>query len=351
MKRLLLFLLLSPLLLTSEEMIFSDDYFTYSSTLSQTQLEPVVVEILEINKTIDNLIRISHPKEKREITIFEDIELYHNYLTSIGIPTRDDFILLQYSNRSSKLVIYLDSELNRENLLYHMVIQYMDHYSSNTPIWFAKGLAYNLLDREPHRVVESLKEKDYKNIYSDTSRSSNPPFNSCWVIIHYLLNGSDNEKRLLWDTISKLRYDSEYTEEVMKQEFLKFNLDKSIEEYLNNHMGYNDYMTKGIELYMDEKFKEAQTLFKSAIELEPEKYSPVYYLGMTFNGLQDYSNAYNQFTLALDRGAPKDLLYYSIGLNFYQQKEFNQALNYLERIEDTIYKKMAEEVIHEISTW
>lgn len=351
MKRLLLFLLLSPLLLTSEEMIFSDDYFTYSSTLDRLKLEPVIDEILDINSTIDNFIKISHPKEKREIHIFENIELYHNYLSSIGIPLRDDFILLQYSNRSSKLVIYLDSVLNRENLLYHMVIQYMEHYSFNTPLWFSKGLAYNLLNREPHRVIESLKESDYTNIYTDVIRSSNPSFNSCWIIIHYLLNGSDTEKRLLWDTISKLRYDNDYTDEDMKVEFLKFSLDKSIEEYLKKHMGYTDYMTKGIELYMDEKFGEAQKLFIRAIELEPEKYSPVYYLGMTYNGLLDYSNAYNQFTLALDRGAPKDLLYYSIGLNFYQQKEFNQALNYLERIEDTIYKKMAEEVIYEISTW
>lgn len=351
MKRLLLLLLLSPLLLIAEEIIFSDDYFIYSSTLTESDLKPVMEEILTLNETIDNFIKISSTEELREILVFDNIESYHSYLTSIGIPLRDDFILLQYSNRPSKLVIYLDAPLNRENLLYHMVIQYMDHFSYKTPLWFSKGLAYNLLNREPHRIIESLKEGDYNSIYTDVIRSSNPSFNSCWIVIHYLINGSDNEKRLLWDTISKLRYDKSYTDESMKTEYLSFNLDKNIEEYLNKYMGYNDYMTKGIELYMDEQFEEAQKLFKNAIDLEPEKYSPIYYLGMTYNGLKDYNNAYNQFTLALDRGAPKDLLYYSIGLNFYQQKEFNQALNYLEKVEDTIYKKMAEEVIYEISTW
>lgn len=227
----------------------------------------------------------------------------------------------------------------------------MDHYSFDTPLWFSKGLAYNLLDREPHRLIESLKESDFSHIYTDTIRSSNPSFNNCWIIVYYLLNGNDNEKRLLWDTMSKLRYDKSYNEESLKKDFLTYNLDTKIEDYLNSYLGYNDYMTKGIELYMDKQYEEAQRLFKSAINLELEKYSPIYYLGMTYNGLQDYNNAYNQFTLALDRGAPKDLLYYSIGLNFYQQKEFNQALNYLNKIEDTIYKKMAEEVIDEISTW
>lgn len=351
MKKLLLLLLISTTLYATEEMTFTDDNFLYTSSLSRDQLTPLTTEILELDTIIDEFIRISYKSEKREIHIIENLEEYHNYLKSIGVPVRDDYILLQYNNRPSKLVLYNDDKSNRENLLYHMVIQYMDHFSFNTPDWFSKGLAYHILEKEPHRIIESLKESDYSSIYTDVVKSSNPSFNQCWMIIHYLLNGSDNNKRLLWDTISKLRYDSNYASDDMKEEYSSLKLDSGIRDYLKSYMGYSDYMTKGIELYMDQQYLEAQTHFKVASELESNKYSPIYYLGMTFNGLEDYINAYNQFTLALDRGAPKDLLYYSIGLNFYQQKEFKMALNYLEKIEDTIYKKMAEEVIDEISTW
>lgn len=351
MKKVLLFLIINSLLHAVEFTTVTEDGFLFSYSKEISQIEDIKSQIKEIDSSIDNFLKLSVNGDIREVYILANIQEYHNYLESLDITLRDDYIVLQYSNRTSKLILYLGDKLITESLTYHMALQYMDHYATTDPTWFSKGIAYYISIKDRHRVIESLKQNNYSTIFSEMITTEVPEHNNAWITVEVLLNSGNREKRLFWDTLSKLHYDKTYTSSMLNRDFTQLNLDSTIEEYLNSYRSYSDYMSQGIELYSLGTFTEALKEFTNASMLEPDKYSPYYYIGMSYNGLKEYTMAYDQFTRSLDRGAPEDLLYYTIGLNFYQQKEFKQALNYLNKIEDSSYIELATKVIDEIETW
>lgn len=363
MKR-IFFLLLVPYILFSQDFNeFKSDNFLFFSTFDRDIIEPYIEYSESLNRELNKLLYLKNHDGFREVVILKDLNDYHEYLEVLEIPTRDDFVFLKFSDERSRVVLYLNDELNYSTLAHHLTLQYINFYVGESPEWFHIGLATYFEDYRIHEefnqsykwLTTLKKSSDLDTIYSkviNADMNNVKPYYS-WILIDYLINSDIKEhNRLLWDSLSLLKH--KYggdRNKLLLDLFKKYNLNKNIKNYITGIKGYNDYMDLGIEEYQNENFISAIENFKESILLEPGNYSPEYYTGLCYSSMNSYTEAYSHFSSALDKGAPEDIVYYSIGINFYSNKEFVQAKKYLNKIEDKMYQVMVEKVLDEISKY
>lgn len=357
MKRLTIIFFLIPRLLFSIELF---EVKSENFTLKVENGVTIQDEILKISEDFDNKIekdlKLKSFKPPREIVILKSLDSYNEYLTTMGIENREDYIFIHYKNQHSKVVIYQSKEISEISLKHHLVLQYVDHFTSGAPYWFTLGLATYFESSNLNRWVNTLrrssnKEKIFTSLLKGSKENIKPY--SSWILIDYLIKTENKEhNRLLWDTLSYLKYNNDDSKEkTIIDNFKKQNLDSSIFNYLESIKGYEDYMNTAVEFYQNKEYQKAVFDFKNATLLESNNFSPEYYLGLCYSGLKQYSEAYSHFSLSLDKGAPKDIVYYSIGINFFTNKEFVQAKKYLTKLEDKMYQNMAQEVLNEIEKY
>ena len=233
----------------------------------------------------------------------------------------------------------------------------MNTFAPYAPYWLKAGIATYFEESESKRWINSIRaSRSRENVITTVIGSTDDNIKPylAWIVIDYLLK-SDNKahNRLFWDSLSFLKYNPEDKNgtNYINNLYKSANLDSVISEYINDIKTFEDYMSMGIELYNSKKYSESIDMFTIAQNIEPEMYSPEYYLGLNYSNLGEFEKAYSHFTVSLDKGAPNDVVYYSIGINFYMNKEYKQAINYLTRIEGPEYTKLAKEVLNEISKY
>jgi len=354
MKKILLLIITVQYSIFSQDLLIktSDNYnFSYESSVQN--IEDIVKNCESFNSFIDKELKLSRDIGLRDILVFKTKTSYNYYLQSIGVKEREDYILIQYSNNSSKLIIYLDEEDPNKSLNYHLILQYMDFYASDAPYWFTIGISTYYESNNRSNWIDLLQRTNNKeNIFTtllNSDRESIKPYHS-WIVIDFLINSKDKGyNRLLWDTLSYIKYsDQENKEQIINRNFSTYKLDKDLYAYLLEQKGYEEYMNIGIDQYQNKEFEKAIKNFLLALKLEENQYSPEYYIALCYSQLEDYNRSNSHFTLSLDKGAPRDVVYYSIGINYFKERNFKQAKKYLDEIEDKMYIKMAEEVLNEI---
>lgn len=363
MKKIVILLLIPYFLFSQEMNEYKTDTFIFSTPLSISYINDYKEYIEGLDIELNKVLSLKNSSDLREIVIFEDQNSYNKYLDILEIPQRDDFIFLKFSDNRTKVVLYKSDFIDYSNLAHHLTLQYINFYGGNTPKWFNTGIAtyfedyrLNIDFSQSNKWVYTLKESlSFDTIYTQVIKNTNKdikPYYS-WIIIDYLISTENKEhNRLFWDSLSLLRYKEgkDKSNDLIKL-FQKYNLNTDIYNYILSKKGYKEYMDLGIDEYQKNNFDEAILNFKEAILIEPDNYSPEYYLGMCFSNLKKYNEAYSHFSISLDKGASKDIVYYSIGVNFYNNKDFIQAKKYLNKIDDKMYQVMAEKILNEISKY
>lgn len=357
MKKIILLIILLPSILFSNDLIQTEtEDFIFNTEAGVTILTEVIEISQDLDSILDKTLKLKSGKDIREIVILKDLSSYKTYIRNMDIAPREDYIFIRYSNQKSKIVIYQSDEILKTSLRHHLVLQYIEHFTNGSPYWLTLGLATYFEDLNSNKWINTLRRSNSnENIFTvlmNSDKSNIKPYFS-WILVDYLLNCENSEHhRLLWDTLSYLKWsEDENKTTVITDEFIDANLDKSILDYLNNIKGYEDYMDTAIKLYKDSNYKLAIENLNSAINLEPQNYSPEYYLGLSYSGLKEYSKAYLHFSNALGKGAPEDIVYYSIGINFFTNNEFEKSKKYLNKIKDEVYQGMANEVLNEIAKY
>ncbi|MBN2618732.1 MAG: hypothetical protein JXR64_10535 [Spirochaetales bacterium] len=306
----------------------------------------------EFYNYLDNFLRLNTTQQSPEynLEIVENKEEYNKLLTDLNIPLRDDFIFVLYNNQD-KTIVYKSNDFDFNSLKFHLTLNYLNRYSSEIPNWMAFGIAtYN--EGNNDKLLDSIKQKgNYSDIYSSIRKDQNSSNEFSWLLIDYLQNsGVDESKRAFWDILSILKYETKIPKNILIEQILdRLNLDENLKNYIESTKNYTDLMNEGIELYIDNKYKESLDIFLEAIQKQPENYSPEYYAGLCYSKLLEYNLAYSHFSLSLDKNAPKDIVYYSIGVNFYNNNDYVSAKKYLNKIEDKMYAVMSEKILDEIS--
>lgn len=363
MKRILILFLIPYLLFSQDMQEVKTDNFIISSSLNSSEIEKYQIYIESLNNKLNEILSLKNNQNQREIVILKDLNSYHEYLELLEIPLRDDFIFLKFSDKRSKLVIYKQDSLDYTSLAHHLTLQYIDFYGGDTPSWFNIGIATYFEDfrlnqefKQSNKWVNMIKQSTefdsiYTQILSSTTQNIKPYFS--WILIDYLISTDNKEhNRLFWDSLSLLKYkgNNSNNSELLDM-YKKYNLNNELKSFITSLKGYKDYIDLGIEEFQKNNFEEAMVYFKKSILIEPNNYSPDYYLGLCYSNLKNYNEAYSHFSTSLDKGAPKNIVYYSIGVNFYNEKEFIQSKKYLNKIDDKMYQVMAEKLLNEISKY
>ncbi len=352
--------------------IFSSEFneynhsdFTFISNLHLEDIKEITALAEELNDNLNKNLKMARNGDKRKVLILNDYSDYSDYLKSVSITERDDYIYLKYNIKErNKVVVYLEENINKESLAHHLTLQYMDFYGNGAPDWFSLGIAAYYEDfslekdlKASNKWVHRLKKIDNPD-YIKLLKSENKKIKQAvaWLVTDYLINTEDRQSnRLFWDTLSYVKYSQDSNKEgIINSSFESHNLNNKLEKYLDTLKGYTEYMNQGIDFYNNSKFDEAIKNFKSAQNIEIGKYSPRYYLGMCYSNTERYKLAYSEFSKSIDLGAPKDLTYYSIGVNFFKEKDYKQAVKYLThstKIENSKYNETAQKLIYEIEKY
>lgn len=286
------------------------DFYTQESSSELVQW------INEFNSEIETLLKLRSDRD-RSIYIFKDLDSYREHLKELGIESREDFIYIEYSNSSeNKLLIYKGYSRWESSLKYHLALQYLKEYGASAPGWYKTALAHYF-------------------VYKDLDRDVSP--RGDWEQFLYLLNSNS---RVLWDSLSYLRWENstpDYIETLFKNEAIQ---DKS-KKYIQTLFSYKELIEAIKNEYQNKKYSKVVSDSNSLIESYPDRYSSYYYKGLALSKLGEYKSAYSTLSKALDKGAPREIVYYSIGINFYLAKDFKQSKNYLLRItpESNLYEK------------
>lgn len=345
------------------EYIVSD--FKFVSSLEFDEIKEIADFTTGLNNNLNNLLKLDNNSDKRTIVILSDYDNYAEYLKEISVPVRKDYSYLRFNiQERDRVVLYLGDELNMNSLAHHLTLQYLDFYGRGAPEWFNLGIATFYEDftmenglESSHKWVNTIKSSN-ESIISVLTKSDNRKMKQAvsWLVIDYLIN-TDNKSsnRFFWDTLSYLKYsDDDDKEIIIEKSFFELNLESSLKNYLTSLKGYIEYMESGLDYYNNNKFEDAINEFKKASDIELNKYSPRYYLGICYSKTERYKMSYSEFSKAIDLGAPKDITFYSIGVNFYQEKEYKQAMKYLKRItelDNSNYSDKAIKLINEIKKY
>jgi tetratricopeptide (TPR) repeat protein len=90
--------------------------------------------------------------------------------------------------------------------------------------------------------------------------------------------------------------------------------------------GGSDFFSKGEELYVQNKPKEAAPFLESALNDDPSKEMTYLYLGVIYQQLGDVQKAIDILKRGLGVATSlKDLFYYNLGNDFFSRKEFKLA--------------------------
>ena len=284
-------------------------------------------------------------------------------MTNIDIDIREDYTFLSYNNRPGKVIVYLGDNFNYRSFAHHLTLQYLNNHGKGLPTWLTLGIAVYFEDftltsglTRDNRWINQIKGSKKKDLIFTTllkesfSREYN---NFSWLLIDYLIETPNKEyNRLLWDTLSYVKFsDDENKKDIISKSFNLYNFDDELKNYLLSIKDYDDLMKLGVEYYTNGEFIDSIKNINGALKFETDNYSPYYYLGLCYSKLKDYQEAYSYFSIALDKGAPRNIVYYSIGVNFYLNKEFKETKKYLSQIDDPAYIIMSEKILDEISKY
>ncbi len=363
MKKILLALniiLFTALHLQSEEFIStkSENFnFLHHENLN---IDKILEYCETYNKLIDKELKLSKKMDsKRDIYILNDKESFNKYLDQLTIPERDDYIFLKYSSGNSRIIIYSSELILFSSLSYYLTLQYFQFFGQGTPFWFSSGVATYFQDNENIKInndkmMTLIKSSNYKNkIFTTvTGQVNSDPKNYLnWIVFDYLLHATNKEhNRLFWDSLSIIKYEEpEMIDSAITSRFKEFDLDNILLNYANEIKTFSEFMAEGISFYNKSEFDNSLNSFLEATKISEKNYSPFYYIAACYSNLKMYNEAYSNFSKALDLGAPEDLVYYSIGVNFFNSKDYLISKKYLNKIENSEYKIKAESLIDEIS--
>lgn len=286
--------------------------FNFYTLDDNTRIETVITDF---NTLLENNLRLKNNEYKRNIYIFKNKADYNKYLSSIELEGRSDFIYIYYSNlEKNKLVLYLDHPEFDASLNYHLALQYIEHYATSAPEWYKKGIASYFEAPEEFNIN---KEKDTN-----------------WAIFYYLFKSENiKDKRILWDSLSYLRWSNDVSKKtIINNLFDENNIKAKATKYINEFETFDDKLKKGITYYNNKDYKKSLTVFNNLININNNKYTLHYYKGLCLSSLGNYNSAYSSFSMALDFGAPKDITYYSIAVNFYNSGDEKEAIKYLNKV-------------------
>lgn len=366
MRSLFLVITLIPTMLFSSNLteIKSDNY-TYYTDLNRDQISHIISFAESLNNELEVQFRSASNTKKRKVTVLRDRDSFNSYLKELEIDKRTDYTYAKFSNSDrNRVIIYIGHNKEKTSLAHHLTLQYLDTYLDDIPTWLKLGLAtYYEEYREDTGVhksnkwISTLKLRN-DNFFTDLINEEEKKVSQdlSWLLVDFLYNSGNKEDiRLLWDTIGYIKWSTDKNKkEVIKNNFLEFNINTKLTNYISSLMGYSEYMDQGIKNYNSGNYKKAIVSFNHALDKDSTNYSPYYFLGLSYSKSKEYKKAYSHLSTAIDKGSPKDVTYYSIGLNFYASKEFKQAISYLRRTEAIVgsqYSLKAKEIINEIGKY
>lgn len=313
-KKILLFLYLvisTSLFCIEFNLVESDDFnFYFTGTNNE-----ITSRIIEFNTLLENKLQLRNNHAKRNIYIFSNKTKYNEYLSELEIENRDDFIYVTFSKiENNRLIIFLEHPDFTSSLKYHLTLQYINHYGKDAPEWYKKGLASYM---EESGLFNSNKENNIN-----------------WGIFYYLFNcENSNDKRILWDSLSFLKWSNEKNKDnTIDAIFHENNIKAKATKYIREFETYDDKLQKGIKSYNTNEYTIALKIFNSLLENNNNEYTLHYYKGLSLSSLGNFNKAYSSFSHALDLGAPKDITYYSIAVNFYNSGNKKDTKKYLNKI-------------------
>ncbi|OQY40607.1 MAG: hypothetical protein B6229_01230 [Spirochaetaceae bacterium 4572_7] len=344
-------LLFIPTLIFSQELTeIKSENFIFETAQSKDAISEIVDFCEELNKKLNLELKLKNNNNSRRIVILTDKNSYDNYLELLNITPREDFTYANFEdNNRDRVILYLGKANWHGSLAHHLTLQYMDFYGSGAPYWFNLGIAtyFDSVDREKKLVIQ--------NISKETLFNNNIEDSTAWLLFDFLFNTNNKEyNRLLWDSLSMLKYsDIEDKEKIINDGFKELSIDIELKNYYANIKGYSDYIEQGIDFYQKNDYKNAISNLTIATELKPKMYSPDYYLGLCYSRMEKYEKAYSHFSLAMEKGADNEITLYSIGVNFYAQKNMDLAKKYLNMVIDFNgkYTNKAELLLNEIKKY
>lgn len=309
---------------TIEFNLLESDGFNFYTTSGNNE---IINNIKDFNLELNSTLKFDPSNTPRNIYILDNKEVYNQYLNELGVEPRNDFAYVTYNRpENNRLIIYSGYNNQRKSLYYHLTLQYIDNTQSKTPDWYKKGLASYF---EDNGEFNSLKKG-----------------NKFWSAFYYLFNTENtNDKRVLWDSLSYIRW-NETSFDINDIESL-FNensiLAKGV-KFTDEYVSYEDKVENSINLYNKKQYNDAKTILDKLIIENETDHTTYYYLGLCLSSLKEYNKAYSMFSKAIDLGAPADLTYYSIAVNFYNSGNDKNALKYLGQIEEKseVYLKSQE---------
>jgi tetratricopeptide (TPR) repeat protein len=91
------------------------------------------------------------------------------------------------------------------------------------------------------------------------------------------------------------------------------------------HKEYDFELAKGLYLYNQGRYREAERYFKEALSVKPGDQTSGYYLGLTSLRLQRYREAGEQFREVLRRHPDRARAHMGLGMALYHQGRYREA--------------------------
>lgn len=307
---------------------------------------------------------------------------YDAYLKGLIGDTRPDFVFISYRDPNrSELVGYERPmvEMHR-SLLHYGLIQYLNAYAPNAPLWLSEGAAaYLEASRWEGGVFQPQTNYAWLEALKTLLRAGRLPLGElltldkaraareigvfypmAWGLVQFLAESPDKGyNRLLWDSISALRPELSLAENSARVKARAFDwaeagkLEKDFTAYILGLKTYGELVREGTDLYNASKLEEAEKSFAAALGLRADSSTAHYYLGLIAYQRKAYAQAAEHYRRAEALGAEAALIQYALGVSAFADKKYEQAAAFLRKARElnpTAYGEKADALLKRIET-
>jgi len=109
-------------------------------------------------------------------------------------------------------------------------------------------------------------------------------------------------------------------------EILRIDSDEQIELFLTTPA--NDHLNKGLRYFKENKYEQAMSEFKKAIEIDPDFYQAYHNLGLTYASMNQFQDAKYSFEKAIQINPNVAETYKSLGKVCVALKNYEESLDY-----------------------
>ncbi len=303
-----------------------------------------------------------------KVTILNSKPEFDAYLRPIIQRQYNGYVYLHYGVESRNELVGFVSNLQEVtvSLVQQAFQQYLKHHIKNPPLWISEGFGGYIRDAqfdaqtqqinfvEKSETAESIQISLDENVnYSllpmntvlsmtrESLAANNTSFyTTIWALFSYLLNDAPpHHSRILWDSIAYLSSSASAADNLNKlgervYSWIDYSsLDRNILAYVQNYETPYTLLGKGQSLMQENKYAEAEEIFKRVTEIQPSGVGGYYYLGYANYHQGKYDSAIVFYEQAQTYGLDANLGNLAIALAYHSMGDTDRAIDVINLVE------------------